>query len=213
MPLYDKTGFDRKFLLSTAFQHSADKELFLSIAEGDEQAFASLFQQYYPLLRPFVWKFTKSAVETEEILQETFIRVWLSRDKLPAIENVHAWIFTIASRQCLMFLRENLNERKKISGLMRKESGRFVETPADKAHVAELTRIVSQCVNQMPAQRQRIYRMSREEGLKPAAIAAALSLSVNTVKNVLVTALREIREQLANAGHVISLLYFFQHFL
>jgi RNA polymerase sigma-70 factor (ECF subfamily) len=59
----------------------------------------------------------------------------------------------------------------------------------------------------MPPQRQRIYRMSREQGLKPADIAEALSLSVNTVKNVLVTALKEIRNHLAAAGHVISLLY------
>jgi RNA polymerase sigma-70 factor (ECF subfamily) len=199
--------------LSTAFQHIAEKELFLSIAEGDEQAFAGLFNQYYPLLRPFVWKFTKSEVETEEILQETFIRVWLSRDKIPAIENLHAWIFKIASRQCLTLLRENLSNRKKMTGLLQRESERFSETPADSAHVAELTRLVTLAVNQMPSQRQRIYRMSREEGLKPAAIAEALSLSVNTVKNVLVIALKEIRNHLADAGHVISLLYAFYLFL
>jgi RNA polymerase sigma-70 factor (family 1) len=183
------------------------------IAEGDEEAFADLFDHYYTLLRPFVWKFTQSPAETEDILQETFIRVWLSRDKIPAIDNLHSWIFTIASRQCLTLMRGNLSNRKKMGALQQQESARIMETPADTAQVAEITRLVTEIVNRMPPQRQRIYRMSREEGLKPAAIAEALSLSVQTVKNALVTALREIRDQLTAAGHLISLLYLLHHFL
>jgi len=183
------------------------------IAEGDEEAFADLFDHYYTLLRPFVWKFTQSPMETEDILQETFIRVWLSRDKLPDVDNLHSWIFTIASRQCLTLMRGNLSNRKKMGALQQQESTRSIETPADTAQVAEITRLVTIVVNQMPLQRQRIYRMSREEGLKPAAIADKLSLSVQTVKNVLVTALKEIRDQLTAAGHLMSLLYLLHHFL
>jgi RNA polymerase sigma factor (sigma-70 family) len=183
------------------------------IAEGDEDVFTRLFQHYYTLLRPFVWKFTQSAADTEEILQETLIRVWLSRDKLPGIDNLHSWIFTIASRQCLSAMRVNLSNRKKMVALEQRETTKVIETPADSAQVAELTRLVGEAVSQMPPQRQRIYRMSREEGLKPAAIAVILSLSVHTVKNVLVTALKEIRDQLTAAGHLVSFLYILFHFL
>jgi RNA polymerase sigma-70 factor (family 1) len=184
-----------------------EKELCMRIADGDEAAFASLFYRYYPLLRPFILKFTNSADKTEEMLQETFMRVWLNRDQLPEIENLQAWIFTIASRQCLQAIRTELNHRKKLAVLQSRQTGWEPSTPLDATQLAEISRLISQAVNNMPPQRQRIYRMSREQGLKPAAIAEALSLSVTTVKNALVTALKDIRNHLGVAGHAISLLY------
>lgn len=184
-----------------------EKELCKRIADGDEAAFASLFNRYYPLLRPFILKLTHSADKTEEMLQETFMRVWLSRDQLPEIENLQAWIFTIASRQCLQAIRTELNHRKKLAALQSRETGREANTPLESTQLAEISRLVSEAVNNMPPQRQRIYRMSREQGLKPAAIAEALSLSVATVKNALVAALKDIRHHLAAAGHTIGLLY------
>jgi RNA polymerase sigma-70 factor (ECF subfamily) len=184
-----------------------EKELCMRIADGDEAAFASLFNRYYPLLRPFILKFTHSADKTEEMLQETFMRVWLSRDELPDIENLQAWIFTIAARMCLHALRTELNHRKKLAALQSLEAGQQTTTPLESTQLAEISRLVSEAVNNMPPQRQRIYRMSREQGLKPAAIAEALSLSVATVKNALVAALKDIRHHLGAAGHTISLLY------
>lgn len=189
-----------------------EKELCMRIADGDEVAFASLFNRYYPLLRPFILKFTHSADKTEEMLQETFMRVWLNRDQLPEIENLQAWIFTIASRQCLHAIRTELNHRKKLAALQIRETDREANTPLDATQLAEISRLVSQAVNNMPPQRQRIYRMSREQGLKPAAIAETLSLSVATVKNALVAALKDIRHHLGAAGHTISLVVVFKMF-
>lgn len=179
------------------------------IAEGDETAFTELFAHYYSLLLPFVSRFTHSEADAEEVLQETFVRVWLSREQLPDIDNLRGWIYTIASRQCLMILRANLNNKKKLHALYQQSPKELVQ---DNASLAEITRLVGEAVSQMPAQRQRIYRLSREAGLKPQAIAVELSLSVSTVKNVLVLALKEIRSHLEAAGHVFPLIYLLLHF-
>jgi RNA polymerase sigma-70 factor (ECF subfamily) len=189
-----------------------ERELLLRIAEGDEKAFTDLFNHYYTLLRPFILKFSKLHEDTEEIIQETFIRVWLNRDNLVEIENFHSWIFTIASRLCLMLIRKNLNNQKKAIAYDQKQLSNVSETPADSFQVAEITRLINKAVNLMPPQRKRIYRMSREEGMKPADIAKSLSLSVHTVKNVLVTALKEIRSYLLDAGHIVSLILIFKLF-
>jgi RNA polymerase sigma factor (sigma-70 family) len=77
---------------------------------------------------------------------------------------------------------------------MHPETGR---TPADIIELQEIQGVVKQVVDQMPAQRKRIYRMSREEGKKPAEIADELLLSVSTVKNTLSQALKEIRAALS----------------
>lgn len=176
------------------------------IADGDETAFALFFNHYYPRMLPFVQKFFPGSAQAEEALQETFIRVWLNRDQLPGIENMQAWLYTIASRQCLSALRKELAAKKKQDELARQPLT-MAETPQDTVQAAEIARLVQEAIYKMPPARQRIFRMSREAGLKPAAIAEELSLSVNTVKNTLVTALKEIRDHLAAAGHIVSLIY------
>lgn len=189
-----------------------DKELLGRIAEGDEQAFAQLFNYYYPLLRPFIWKFTKSESDTEEVVQEIFMKIWLTRDKLTGIDNLNGWIYTLTSHQCFYLMRGNLNHRKKLNALQEWEEGAVIP-PDDLLHVAEISRLVNKAIDLLPPQRQQIYRLSRESGLKPAEIAIQLSLSVNTVRNSLVSALKQIREYLEAAGHLLPVWWLCVHFL
>ncbi len=177
-------------------------ELFQRISEGDERAYALFFNHYYRNLRPFVLRFTKSSADAEEVLQDVFLRVWLNRDKIIDIEHIDAWVYKVASRECLSFLRKNLSVRTTLTGI--KESEEFPDprgyTPLDTISLEEINRAIAVVVDNMPAQRKKIYQMSRDEGLKPAEIAEALSLSVSTVKNVLTTCLKEIRAFLVRAG-------------
>lgn len=189
-----------------------EDEVKRKIAEGDEAAFTILFNHYYPQLHPFVKRFAPSEPDAQEILQETFVRIWLSRDKLSDVQSLRAWIFTVAARRCLHALRTDLNNRKKIMGFGEQAAGQQAPLPTDIATLSEINRLVGIVVGRMPPQRQRIYRLSREGGMKPAEIAEKLSLSVNTVKNVLVVALKEIRESLAASGHIIGLLAVLQFF-
>lgn len=179
--------------------------MLVRIAEGDEDAFYLLYTGFRPMLYPFVRDFARSLSDTEDILQEIFLRVWLSRDKLPDVIHIKAWIFKVAARACSEYLRKQLNYSKRISAyesLPEVREERF--TPFDKLEITEMQRYINGLVDGMPVQRRRIYQLSRLEGKKPAEIAAMLSLSVGTVKNVLTTAVREIREGLLAAGYPLS---------
>ncbi len=68
------------------------------IADGDEQAFYKFYTHYAGLLRPFLLSYTRSQTDVEDIIQETFVRVWLNRDRLHEIENLPGWLYRIASR-------------------------------------------------------------------------------------------------------------------
>ncbi|MCE6989841.1 RNA polymerase sigma-70 factor [Dyadobacter sp. CY323] len=185
-------------------------ELLLRISEGDEKAYEIFFDFYYGRLYPFVLKFTKSAADAEEVLQETFVRIWLNRDKLPELENINGWIYRVASRECLTFLRKSQLDRSQFSKLSEEteDSTARVNTPVDLVYFQEVNALILQAIDRMPNQRKRIFRLSRDEGMKPAEIAVELNLSVSTVKNVLTTALREIREHLSNEGFDFALVMF-----
>lgn len=194
--------------------HLPDNEqaLLLLVAEGDEAAFSQVFHHYYPRLLQFLSRFDQRADQVDEAVQETFIKVWLSRDQLPRIDNFRAWIFTIASREAIALIRKNLLKHKTSQAFSIHQPNLDLDTPAEITYAGEMKRLVAAAIAAMPPARRRIYLMSREEGLKPAEIAARLDLSVSTVKNTLVTALQDIRKSLSEKGHLFLPLFFIDFF-
>ena len=179
-----------------------EKNLLQQIAQGDERAFATLFYAYLTNLQPYIMKLTRSTEDTEEVIQETFMRLWMSRDKLSAVRTLHAWIYTIAANECYKYLKKKSSRQNGLSDLGKADAGSG-EDPSTLhvLHLKEVNRLVTEAVGQLPLQRRRIYQMSRDEGMKIPEIAATLRISPNTVKNTLVHALGFIRKYLAAKGH------------
>jgi RNA polymerase sigma factor (sigma-70 family) len=179
----------------------SEKELLLRISEGDEFAFKLLHRSYYDELKPLVWRYADTGIDPKEILQETFLKVWLSREKLPEIDNFRAWIFKIASREYLLALRRQLNYSRRLDAWSAIGADDAPVTPLQATHLEEINKFIGKVISQLSPQRRAIYEMSRRQGLKIDEIAEQLSLSRQTVKNVLQTVLKIIREQLTSAGY------------
>jgi RNA polymerase sigma-70 factor (family 1) len=181
-----------------------EKELFARIAKGDEAAFALLFNLYLPKLYPFIIKFTRSEQAALEVVQETFIRVWLNRDKLGEIENPGGWLYKVASNECHTYARK-MALHAKFSWPLTTELGTAIATE-DWLDLKQLNHLISEAVDKLPPQRKMIYHMSRNEGKSIPEIATALGISPNTVKNALVASLKFIREYLVKCGISLSIL-------
>ncbi|WP_212005090.1 RNA polymerase sigma factor [Chitinophaga sp. HK235] len=190
-----------------------ERALLDDIANGDERAFSVLFAHYYPFLFSVVKRFSLDDSDVQEALQETFIQVWLNRDRLAAVENIQGWLLRIATRRCREVLRKTLLRERTALQANASVEEQVKVTPEHHMQGGEIKRLVQEALDQMPEQRRRIYLMSREMGLKPAEIAEQLSLSVSTVKNTLVIALKQIREHLEDAGYALIYIYFFYNIL
>ncbi|TWF41769.1 RNA polymerase sigma (SigV) subunit [Chitinophaga polysaccharea] len=180
-----------------------DKELFQAISEGDETAFRKLFHIYVPQFRAIAQHITKTAAVTEDIIQETFLRLWISRDKLPDIEQPRSWMLRIVFYQSFTYLRKQAVHHKALNTLAPIEPAFSME---ENMAYASMIKQVGIAVAQLPPRAQQIYRLSREQGLKIPEIAQQLSLSSNTVKNSLVRSLQAIRKHLEASGHLIPAL-------
>jgi RNA polymerase sigma factor, sigma-70 family len=185
-----------------------EKDDLLLIAEGDEQAFYRFYTHYAGLLRPFLAQFTRSQTDVEDILQETFIRVWLNRDRLSTIENMRAWINRIASNVYLDHVEREIKrrERKASFGEALYQSG--LSHSAERTHLLDLHHQIRKAMENLTEQKKRVFRMNRELDMKPAQIAAKLNMPVGTVKNQLSAALAEIRKHLLANGYGPLILLF-----
>lgn len=188
-----------------AHTHS-DKELFRLISEGDENAFRQLFHIYVPQLQPLARHITKTEAIAEDIIQETFLKLWISRDKLPAIENPRSWLLKIVFHQSFSYLRRQAVHDKAMDILGAGGPEQELFTPETNLAYTMMVRLIGDAVMQLPPQAKRIYLLSREKGMKIPEIAAELELSPSTVKNSLVRSLQSIRNYLQQAGHLLPFL-------
>lgn len=172
-----------------------DKELFLQIADGNETAFATIFHKYNVQLYPAVMKILRNQEEAEEIIQNTFLKLWLKRHELPAIESPGGWLTRIASNLALNALRDKATYRKYtvIAGSSIAEDDDELE---QSLNARELSSLINEAVAMMPAAKQQVFKMSRQNGLTRQEIAQQLGISEHTVKNQLSSSLKFIQEYL-----------------
>ena len=83
----------------------SDKELLSNVINGEFESFDILVDRYKNRLINFVFRFVKDYDVSEDIVQETFLRVFRKRRDYKAIANFSTWIFTIAGNLAKSELR------------------------------------------------------------------------------------------------------------
>jgi RNA polymerase sigma-70 factor (family 1) len=186
--------------------NNTERLWFQQVANGDTHAFTELFHYYNARLFPFARRMTKSDSIAEEIVQEVFLRLWVNREKVAAMDNPGAWLFLVASNLSLTHLRNAVNTAVKLAGAFRHPGAMVTEALLEELDGKEMARLVEAAVQQLPPKRQQIFRLSRQQGLTHQEIAEKLALSSNTVKDHLVLALKSIREYLRRqAGFYVGI--------
>ena len=169
-----------------------EKELLLRIQQGDVKAFGQMYTIYSPRLYANILKLVKSATITEELLQDTFQRIWEHRQNIDTDKSFRSYIFTIArnlvydyfnkaSRQRLLERHLQAIEEKSVlkteQRLEEKESGLFLE----------------KAVRQLPPQRKLVYTLCKIEGRSYEDVSIMLGISVSTISDHIVKATKSIK--------------------
>ncbi len=171
----------------------------------NESAFEIFFQENYAAFCRFANGFTQDADDAEEIVQNTFVKLWESRKTLVVGAQPKAYLFTMIRNACL-------NQKKHIS--IREEYKRHNEQEIQN-HSEELDDEnqnlqdkIHTAIQKMPPQRKKIFEMSRFEGLKYREIAAHLNISIKTVENHMGSAMKDLRVEFKDYLHIAFVLYF-----
>ena len=182
----------------------SEQQLFRCVSEGDRHAFRMVFDLYAGRLTTFIFKLTKSETVAAELVQDIFVKLWLRRSQLAEVNNVQAYLFTMASNKTIDHLRKVASESKMLNDLWTRVD-HFNEATEEAYDAKECNDLINQAVIQLSPQKQKIFRLSRYEGLKLEEIADYLSLSKSTVKNHLVDSLRHIRTYLHHHSETLLL--------
>lgn len=169
-----------------------EKELFRRIALDDEKAFEEIFHRFRLQLFHFSLKITKLDDAAEEMVQECFIKIWASRHTLGELENPVGYIYSMAKNASLDYLRR-LYLDEQLRNKVKQKMALAGDSTVEHLNLSETSRLVRLAITQLPQAQRTVFEMSRLQGKSYHEIAENLNISVNTVRNHLVRALRTIR--------------------
>ena len=87
--------------------HEEDRSLIQAFQSGDDFAFVSIYNRHRSAVYTFCLKMLLDRDGAQDVMQETFLRVYENRTRLLNAGSFRAWLFTIARNQCLNTLRRD----------------------------------------------------------------------------------------------------------
>lgn len=163
-----------------------------ALNKGDHKAYEDIYVHYVSSVKNFLTLLTRSEEAGEEITQEVFVTLWEKREQVDPGKNISGYLYTIAKNYALKYF--NKNKQLRSEELTAADNPDYNGIPDEIYIKKEKELLVEITVAKMPAQRRKIYEMSRREGLSNSEIAERLNISKNTVENHITAALKDIRE-------------------
>lgn len=184
----------------------SNQELVLLIQRDDRIAFYNLYERYCRRLYGFVLRYTKQREDAEEIVQEIFVKIWESRNKIDAYSSFEAFLFTIAYNTTISLLRKRTSEKKYLEHLKSLQLADNSPDLINEIQFNELNDRVQSLLNELTLRQKEIFQLSREEGLTHDEIAKKLDISVNTVKKHMSNTLTFLKSQI-DSNLTVNLLF------
>ncbi|MNJ98288.1 ECF RNA polymerase sigma factor SigW [compost metagenome] len=185
---------------------------FLSADRDNEkngsEVFKALFELYGPKIYSFGMSYLKSVHDTEELVQDVFMKLWNQCAYIDESKNVKAFIYKIAVNMIYDQLRKRKLE-KLSTELAAYKLNEQDDTTWNSLVFNELQEQIDQLIGQMPDQRRLVFTMSRVEGLSYEEIAGKLNISVRTVENQIYRAMAFLKLHIDSKYILYLVLYYF----
>ena len=154
-------------------QKNKDEQLIIDYLGGDEKSLEILIEQYLKPIYSFVYRYTGSASDAEDITQDVFVRVWKNLKKFDQNKKFKTWIFSIAKNSAIDWLR-----KKKTIPLSDDIMDTFA-VPAPLVPELSLTAILEK----IPVQYRMILFLRYNDHFSFREIAESLGENLNTIKS------------------------------
>ena len=179
-----------------------DNELYIKIKEDNEEAFEIVFLKYYHGLCAYVHGIIRNKDVSEEIVQETFTRIWENRHNIDISVSFKAYLFKTVHNEGLNYLKKIQIRNQFI--INEKQSAAYTELhypllenyPIANLITRELEEEIRKAINQLPEECRRVFLLCRYKDLSYKEVAANLGISVNTVKTQMQRAIKNLRTAL-----------------
>lgn len=185
------------------YTNDDERALLLRVASGDELAFRQMLHQWQPFLTAHIFRISESRELAEEIVQDVFLKIWLTRETLADIKSFKAYLLTVSRNHALNALKRIVRELKKQDAYMRDA---LQDTDAANFRDFQLS-LVDEAIDRLPQRQKEVYLLHRHERLNYVEIAERLGIGRETVKSHLAAAVKNITQHIRSRLSALILLF------
>jgi len=166
------------------------------IASGDQSAYKELFELFYHRLLRLAFIITKSRELSEEIVSDVFIGLWRNREKISAIDNLTVYLYVAIRNTSLNYLSRLTKATIVSLDDLDFEPEQPFADPEQALITKEMNSRIFRAIQSLPPKCRIIFKLVKEDGLTYREAAEVLHLSVGTIDNQLVIALKKLSRAL-----------------
>lgn len=181
-----------------------EKKLLAQVAMDDTWAFQELLRVYKDATYTAALRIMQNRERAEDCVQDVFMKIWLRRDSLPAIENFGAWLHTVTHNTLLSALKRLAREKlTMLPDNMDVPAGE--RTVEDLLAQKEQANLLNAAIATLTGRQRQVYQLVKKEGYSREEAARNLGISLDTVKFHLTEATRKIRTYIIEHGDIALL--------
>lgn len=182
------------------------KLLVEKLKTSDREAFEELFQRFKDPLFQFIFRYIKISEFSEDILQETFLKIWEVRTTLKPELNFTAYLYKISRNLVFHHLKKMAAD-----SLLQQQLLYHYPHSRNDVHLElqwkQYEEVIQIAIAQLPHKRKQVFKLCREENKSYDEVSAILHISKNTVKEHMVLAMKSITSYLRNHDILFGLFF------
>ena len=185
----------------TRWQSATDAALLEASARHVEPAFVVLIQRYQRDVYRLVWRISAGHADSEDIAQETFLRLWVNPAQVREAKALKGWLLRVASNMVMDRYR-----RKPMLNIEAAEDiADMAPGPDGWRELSQVSRAVDSAIAQLPDRQRMALALVHFEQMSNIATAEVMELSVDALESLLARARRRLKEILGPEGREMLL--------
>ncbi|MCH7988082.1 MAG: sigma-70 family RNA polymerase sigma factor [Planctomycetes bacterium] len=185
-----------------------DDQLMIRIQSGDSRAFEELVDRYQAALIGFFYRNTHDRQASEDLTQETLLRVFNQAYDYIPLGSFRAWMYRIGRNLMIDSIRKQSHDAlvKAVLGKKEDEDDALarlageVLPPDQKAYQRELFQLVDQLLDEVPEEQRLTFTLHHYSGLTLSEVAEVMESSLPTTKSRLRLTREKLQKMLAERG-------------
>lgn len=164
----------------------------LASKDGHKQAFDIIVKRYSRPLYYYLRRILVDHYDTDDVLQETFIKVWQNIDKYKGEAHIYNWMIKIATHQAFDFLKAKAKSKNvSIDALDIDVADQPQQDPLYRSDYIDAN--IHKAILSLPKKQQMVFNLKHFEGLKYSEISQMLGTSEGALKSSYHIAIEKIR--------------------
>lgn len=178
-----------------AYSTYTDQELVALLKQGEQLAFAEIYQRYKWVLYLHAMKRIGNREEAKDIVQELFTTLWDKREHLDLKGHLSGYLYTSIRNRIIKWISHSKVESSYIASIKDAVNSGICITDY-KVRENNLAAIIEKEINELPEKMRKVFLMSRKLQMSHKEIAEELGIEEATVKRQVSNALKILRIKL-----------------